>query len=215
MAPIGTVTREVTPDITTFTTPFNRFAPFGYRRFVAVGNRATAIRLRDGRVLLLNPIQLEPGVISTLTSLGGVDFVASDLGHHMYVKEYLDRWPNAKAIGVPGLQKKRKDVEWTYIYEDWRTSPEDQFDFAQDIETVLFEGFITFCVAWYHKPSKTLIQSDLLMNLPATEVCSPCIKRYVSCADLNSNTILHQHTKGLHPVNSQSVHTRDRSGRSV
>lgn len=170
MAPIGTIIREVTPDITTFTTPFYRFAPFGFRKFVAVGNRATAIRLRDGRILLLNPIQLEPGVLSTLTSLGGVDFVAADLGHHMYVKEYLEKWPNAKSIGVPGLEEKKKDINWSYIYEDWRTSPEDQYDFAQDIETVLFEGFITYCVAWYHKPSKTLIQSDLLMNLPATEV---------------------------------------------
>jgi hypothetical protein len=62
-------------------------------------------------------------------------------------------------------------VNWNYICKDWRTSPEDQFDFAQDFETVLFEGFITYCVAWYHKPTKTLIQSDLVMNLPFTEVC--------------------------------------------
>jgi hypothetical protein len=89
----------------------------------------------------------------------------------MYVKDYADAWPEAKTIGVPGLDSKRKDVNWNYIYKDWRTSPEDQFDFAQDFETVLFEGFITYCVAWYHKPTKTLIQSDLMMTLPCTEVC--------------------------------------------
>ena len=163
--------RDVTPTITTFSTPFNRFAPFGYRRFVAVGNRATAIRLHDNRILLLNPIQLEDAVRHKLNRLGGVHLIASDLGHHMYVKDYVDAWPEAKTIGVPGLNSKRKDVNWSYIYKDWRTSPEDQFDFAQDFETVLFEGFITYCVAWYHKPTKTLIQSDLMMNLPCTEVC--------------------------------------------
>ena len=89
----------------------------------------------------------------------------------MYVKDYVDAWPEAKTIEVPGLHSKRKDVNWSYIYKDWRTSPEDQFDFAQDFETVQFEGFITYCVAWYHKPTKTLIQSDLMMNLPCTEVC--------------------------------------------
>jgi hypothetical protein len=46
-----TVIRDITPEITTFSVPFNRFAPFGLRKFVAVGNRATAIRLHDSRIL--------------------------------------------------------------------------------------------------------------------------------------------------------------------
>ncbi|KAI4946673.1 hypothetical protein J4E91_006844 [Alternaria rosae] len=173
MPSAGLTIRDVTPTITTFSTPFNRFAPLGYRKFVAVGNRATAIRLHDNRILLLNPIQLEQAVRNKLNELGGVHLVACDLGHHMYVKDYVNAWPEVRTIGVPGLGSKRKDVEWDYIYEDWRTSPEDQFDFAQDIETVLFEGFITYCVAWYHKPTKTLIQSDLMMNLPCTEQYQP------------------------------------------
>lgn len=166
-----TVIRDVSPEITTFSVPFNRFAPFGYRNFVAVGNRATAIRLHDGRILLLNPIPLEPTVQATLTALGGVHFLACDLGHHLYVKSYVDVWPDAKTIGVLGLEQKRKDVRWDFICGDWsRGGPEDEFGFCEDIETVFFEGFITYCVAWYHKPTRTLIQSDLLMNLPCTEV---------------------------------------------
>lgn len=167
-----TVIRQVTPDITTFTCKFNRFAPFGYRKFVAVGNRSTAIRLASGQILLLSPIQLEPCILERLTALGGVHFVACDLGHHMYVKDYVDEWPDAKAIGVPGLAGKRRDVEWDFVYgaEGARIRPETVFGFEDDVTSVLFEGFITYCVAWYHKPSKTLIQSDLLMNLPCTEV---------------------------------------------
>jgi hypothetical protein len=171
MSSTGLTIRDVSPRITTFSVPFNRFAPFGYRKFVAVGNRATAIRLHDDRILLLNPVPLDQAVRDKLDQLGGVHLVASDLGHHMYVKEYVEAWPKAKTIGVPGLDSKRKDIKWDYIYKDWRSSPEDEFDFAQDIETVLFEGFITYCVAWYHKPTQTLIQSDLMMNLPCTEVC--------------------------------------------
>jgi hypothetical protein len=64
-------------------------------------------------------------------------------------------------------------VQWDFICGDWMIGgPEDAYDFSEDIETIFFEGFITYCVAWYHKPSKTLIQSDLMMNLPCTEVCS-------------------------------------------
>lgn len=167
-----TVIRDVTPEITTFSVPFNRFAPFGFRKFVAVGNRATAIRLHNGRILLLNPVPLDRTVQTTLAALGGVHFIASDLGHHLSVKDYLAVWPDAKTIGVPGLENKRKDVKWDFICGDWsRGGPEDEFGFADDFETIFFEGFITYCVAWYHKPTNTLIQSDLMMNLPCTEVC--------------------------------------------
>lgn len=166
-----TVTRDVSPEITTFSVPFNRFAPFGFRKFVAVGNRATAIRLHDNRILLLNPVSLEPTIQATLNSLGGVHFIAADLGHYMSVKSYLDVWPDAKTIGVPGLKKKKKDIKWDFNYGGrGKGGPEDEFGFTQDFETVMFEGFITYCVAWYHKPTKTLIQSDLMMNLPCTEV---------------------------------------------
>ncbi|KAJ9496231.1 hypothetical protein H2202_008189 [Exophiala xenobiotica] len=176
MATTSTVIRDVSPTITTFSTPFNRFAPLGYRKFVAVGLRATAIVLHDNRILLLNPIPLEKSIRDKLTDLGGVHFIAADLGHHLYVKDYLAVWPSAKTIGVPGLERKRKDVKWDFIYgdsADRRNTPEDVFGFAEDMETVLFEGFITFCVAWYHKPTRTLIQSDLIMNLPCTEQYSP------------------------------------------
>ncbi|KAK5415486.1 hypothetical protein LTR06_003536 [Exophiala xenobiotica] len=178
MSTTSTVIRDVSPTITTFSTPFNRFAPLGYRKLVAVGLRATAIVLHDtsNRILLLNPIPLETSIRDKLTDLGGVHFIAADLGHHLYVKDYLAVWPSAKTIGVPGLERKRKDVKWDFIYgdsADRRNTPEDVFGFAEDMETVLFEGFITFCVAWYHKPTRTLIQSDLMMNLPCTEQYSP------------------------------------------
>lgn len=88
----------------------------------------------------------------------------------MYIHEYLKVWPSAQFIGVPGLEGKRKDVRWDWIYKDSMTKPEKEFGFADELETVLFEGFITYCVAWHHKPTKTLIESDLMMNLPCTEV---------------------------------------------
>ncbi|UPX19874.1 uncharacterized protein EKO05_0010125 [Ascochyta rabiei] len=178
MATTGLSVRSISPNITTFTTRFNRFAPLGYRKFIAVGNRATAIHLHDGRILLLNPIQLEPLIREKLDQLGGVHLIASDLGHHMYIQEYLKVWPSAKAIGVPGLEGKRTDIQWDWIYGDSMMKPEKEFGFTQDVETVLFEGFITYCVAWYHKPTKTLIQSDLMMNLPCTEVAHCPMARF-------------------------------------
>jgi hypothetical protein len=207
------VIRDVSPEITTFSVPFNRFAPFGYRKFVAVGNRATAIRLHDNRILLLNPVPLEPTVRATLTALGGVHFIACDLGHHLSVKSYLDVWPEAKMIGVPGLESKRKDVKWDYVCGDWtKGSPEEEFGFAEDMETVMFEGFITYCVAWYHKPTKTLIQSDLMMNLPCTEVRCVVSVRMYGDADSCSNTRLLRPIKASCRAALQNTRIRDQYG---
>jgi hypothetical protein len=215
MSQTETVIRDVSPEITTFSVLFNRFAPFGYREFVAVGNRATAVRLRDDRILLLNPVPLEPTVKATLTALGGVHFIASDLGHHLFVKSYLDVWPDAKTIGVPGLETKRKDVKWDFICGDWSMGgPEDEFDFSDDFETVFFEGFITYCVAWYHKPTKTLIQSDLMMNLPCTEVCLATLMHCKWAADESSNIRLRLQNKACYPASSPNVRIRDQFGQN-
>ncbi|KAJ8118898.1 hypothetical protein OPT61_g226 [Boeremia exigua] len=176
--------RDISPTVTTFSTPFNRFALLSRRKFVAVGNRATAIRLHDGRMLLLNPIQFKPRVRAKLETLGGVHLIACDLGHHIYIREYLEIWPATKSIGVPALEGKRDDVRWDLIYSDSMTRPEKEFDFTEDFETVLFEGFITYFVAWYHRPTRTMIQADLMMNLPCTEVgqqitnTSQCVLTY-------------------------------------
>jgi hypothetical protein len=181
-----------------------------------VGNRATALRLHDGRILLLNPVPLEPLIQANLTALGGVHFLACDLGHHLYVKSYLDVWPDAKTIGVPGLEKKRKDVRWDFVCGDWsRGGPEDEFAFSEDIETVFFEGFITYCVAWYHKPTKTLIQSDLLMNLPCTEVNSVSKACEPKELTTTSNIHLHHPNKVGFLVSSLNVRIRGRSGQSA
>lgn len=111
MPSTGLSIHAISPTITTFRTPFNRFAPLSYRKFVAIGSRATTIRLQDGRILLLNPTQLQPLVREKLNQLGGVHLIASDLGHHMYIHEYLELWPLAISIGVPGLERKNKIVK--------------------------------------------------------------------------------------------------------
>lgn len=218
------IIREVAPGLTTFTIPFNRFAPFGYRNLVAVGNRATAINLSSGEILLLSPIPLTPAVRQKLESLGGVHFIAADLGHHLSVHEYVAAWPAAKTIGVPDLQKKRNDVRWDWIYggdEELGEKAEEVFGWEDEVESVFFEGFITRAVAWWHVPTKTLVVSDLLMNLPCTEVrrchCSFCLLAfmmlcYVELTDWSSNTNRRQRN-GIYCLESlRNELIRDRCG---
>lgn len=101
-------------------------------------------------------------------------YIAADLGHHLSVAEYVKEWPDAKTIGVQGLERKKGGVRWDFIYglEGKGERPEELFGW-EEMESVLFEGFVTRAVAWLHVESGTVVVSDLVMNLPAREVYFP------------------------------------------
>lgn len=63
--------------------------------------------------------------------------VAADNVHHMFVKEWLDAYPGAKAIGVEGLDEKRKDIKWAGLYG----KDEQKFGFEEEIEARYFPTF--------------------------------------------------------------------------
>ena len=84
-------------------------------------------------------------------------------------------YPNAKVIGPEGLPEKRtkqknEDVPFATVFttknkETIKVDPE--FDAEFDYEFV--SAHMNKELAFFHKPTKTLIQADLLFNLPATE----------------------------------------------
>lgn len=48
-------------------------------------------------------------------------------------------------------------------------NPDQEFGFEEDIKSCYFSGFVNKDVAFLHKPSRTLIQADLLFNSPCKE----------------------------------------------
>lgn len=166
------VIRQVTPDITTFSVPFSRFGLFKF------GGRGTLVKLATGSMLVVSPVALTPAVQQTIASQGGtVKYIAApDLEHHIFLTAWKKAFPDAEIIAPEGLQEKRQkmsqyeNVPFSHILtgankRDIRIS--EEFDREFEIEYV--DGHASHEIVFLHKPSKTVIEADVLFNLPATE----------------------------------------------
>lgn len=159
----STVIRQVTQGVWTFSTPFARYG------FVPVGGRSTAVTLNSGDVWLVASTPLNQETKGKLDEIGPVKYiVAPDAEHSLYIADYHKAYPSAKVIGVEALiQKKQGIVTFDGAYGK---DPEGtKYGFEPEITACYFSGFANKDVAFLHAPSKTLIEADLIFNLPAKE----------------------------------------------
>jgi len=157
-----TVIREVAPRVWIFSRPWWRF------NLLPVGGRSTAIKLESGDVWVLASTQLDNPTKAKLNELGPVKYIiAADAVHNMFISDFKREYPHAKCIGVDMLLQKRKDVNWDGAYG--KDAPETKYGFEPEIQAHYFAAHPNQDVAFLHGPSKTLIEADLLFNLPGKE----------------------------------------------
>jgi len=158
------VLREVTPDIWTFSKPFTRFG------FLPWGGRSTAVKLSTGSVWILASTPLTEEMKATIDKLGPVKWlIGPDSVHYLFLAEYKKAYPDAKVIGVKDLTEKVKtkglELDGAYGVDPVGTN----YGFEDEIKACYFSGFANKDVAFFHAASKTLIEADLLFNLPGNE----------------------------------------------
>ena len=140
------------------------------------------VKLSSGSLAVFSPIALTPSVKSKLSSLGGeVSYIAAlDLEHHIFLSSWAAAFPKAHIIAPEGLAEKRaqqnaKDKSVTILNfstifkkaDKDKTSISEEFD--RDFEYEYVDSHQNKELVFFHKPSKTLIEADLLFNLPAIE----------------------------------------------
>lgn len=159
-----TVIREVTKDVWTFSCPFARFGVF------PVGGRSTAIKLSNGDVWVLASTPLNDETKSKLKEIGPVKWIiGADAVHHLFLGDFKREYPSAKLIAVEEAIKK-KTAEGLKFDGAWGSDPVGtKYGFENDIQHCYFSGHQNKDVAFFHPASKSLIEADLLFNLPPTE----------------------------------------------
>jgi len=170
------VIRDITPNITTLSLPFLRFG------HIKIGSRGTIVKLSSGALAVISPVALTASVQAKLTSLGNrVEYIAApDIEHHLYISAWASAYPNAHIIGPEGLAEKRAtasatdkaitNVPFNTIFTAANKSGlkvTEEFD--RDFEVEFVDAHTNKELVFYYKPDRTLIQADLLFNLPATE----------------------------------------------
>jgi len=162
-------------------------------------HRAVVIRLNDGSLFILSPIQLTADIRANIDPLGVVRYLVSPNHlHHLYLGGWSQAYPDARLYASPRLAPKRKDLTFYKIVSTDTPEPE----WAGQIEQCIFgsgNGWFDEIV-FFHRTSRTIIFTDLVMDF------EPAIFSSISRVTTRWNQ-MYQHT----PRGVQFAHIFDRA----
>lgn len=132
--------------------------------------RMTVLRLAGGELLLHSPIPHHPALRRAVEELGRIGhLVAPSVGHWMFLRDWQAACPNAITWAVPGL-KDRGQVRRSGVRIDAELGDRPPRVWADEIEPVLVAGPVFKEVCLFHHPSRTLLLTDLVINLEAAHL---------------------------------------------
>lgn len=127
--------------------------------------RMTVAARADGGLLLISPVAIDDALAAAIAELGEVrDILAPNGFHHLYAEAAAQRYPAARLHLSPALRDKRPDLcaagqVFAGVPEGW----------APSLHAELVEGAPSLGeVAVLHRPSRTLIVTDLVFNMHRT-----------------------------------------------
>jgi hypothetical protein len=126
--------------------------------------RTTIVRLQSGALMVLSPPKLDSDFEGWLRQQGEVAaVVAPNVFHHLFVSEYLPVFSSARLFVAPGLPRRVPSLLTTT--ELGHAPPEL---WAAEIQQAVFGPVGNFSeVVFFHRPTETLILTDLAFNLTA------------------------------------------------
>jgi hypothetical protein len=127
-----------------------------------VGARMTVMRLAGPRLLVHSPVAATGELVREVSALGPVAYiVAPNCLHHLFAGEWQRACPEASLYVAPGLERKRPDLEIAGLLGD-----EPEAGWADTIDQVFVRGIpSTNEIVFFHRPSATLVASDLAFNI--------------------------------------------------
>jgi len=146
---------ELAPSLFVAEGPTVSFLGFPYPTRMAIA------RMRDGRSWVWSPIALTPELAGAVEALGPVAHIVSpNKLHHLFLPEWVARWPEARLHAPPGLAARRPDLRFGDELGD-ASDPA----WADEIDQVIFRGSLFMEeVVFFHRASRTAIVGDLVQR---------------------------------------------------
>jgi hypothetical protein len=128
--------------------------------------RMTVIRLSTGEVLLHSPTRFSPALRRQIEELGPIrHLVAPDIAHWLFLRPWQLACPDAVTWAAPGLRE-RGQVRRSFVRIDHELGAHAPGAWGDGITLVMVRGGFGFHeAALFHQPSRTLVLTDLVLNL--------------------------------------------------
>ena len=122
--------------------------------------RMTVLRLGDGRLILHSPVPISPELRGELETLGPVGFIVVPRAHGKFAARASESFPAAQLLAAPRAPWRRRSLAFgvslaSRVPAQW----------AGQIESLLVLGFPLQEVVLFHRPSRTLVITDLCFNI--------------------------------------------------
>ena len=109
--PQGTVLTQVHDSVWLAERPFYPTLP-GLRG-TDVGGKMVVVRLRDGKLWVHSPVELDAPLIRALAEIGDVAHVVTpNTEHQKYARAWLLEYPQATGYACPGLRERKPEIGW-------------------------------------------------------------------------------------------------------
>jgi hypothetical protein len=153
--------KEFAPCIYLADGPIVSFFGFPYPTRMAV------VRLSDASVWAWSPVALTDDLARAVDAIGQVRYIVSpNKLHHLFLREWSARWPEARLYAPPGLARKKPQLRF-----DGELGDEPDLHWAADIDQVVFRGsFAMEEVVFFHRASATAIFGDLIQRFPPSSI---------------------------------------------
>jgi Domain of unknown function (DUF4336) len=127
--------------------------------------RMTVVRLAGGFLWLHSPTRMTEDLKLALDRLGPVrHLVAPNVAHWSYLRDWQQTYPMAVTWAAPGLQD-RAPVRKAGVRVDHELGDAAPADWVREIVQVVVPGAGFREVAFLHQPTRTLLLTDLMLNL--------------------------------------------------
>lgn len=127
-------------------------------------SRTTIVRLADGGLVVHSPLSFDEAAVRAIDDLGEVKaLVAPSCIHYLFLKAATERWPRARVLGAPGLERKSVGVAFEPLPAEGFLESLGEGD---ELVVLRIDGipYITEHV-FLHRASRSLVVSDLLFNV--------------------------------------------------
>jgi len=124
--------------------------------------RMTLVETGAG-LLVYSPVALNPDLLAEIAALGPVTTIlAPNTYHHLFLREAIAAWPDARVLVPAGLPEKIGAVDRAEIILDAA-----QVDPTNAVEAFIVEGHAIRETVLFHRRTGTLITADLVYNYQA------------------------------------------------